>query len=392
MPEQRTVYLLMFDAFGQGGVARATLTLANHLADRHRVEVISLYRRREKTPYAIDPRVRLTVLRDARVHEGRLWRHLHGYPTRLRPEPSETQMSLLTDLLLRRRLSRLRPGVLVSTRPSLHLAATRFAPAHVKVVGQDHAPYDVRFANQRTAAVLREVLPRLDAYTVLTEGDARDYRATVPAAADAVLRMPNMLSWPVAAEAAPLERPRVVAAGRLSHVKGFRRLIRCFGAVADRHPEWDLRIYGSGNERGALVELVERLGLEERVSLPGHTDDLRSALAEASVFALSSHHEGFGMALVEAMSVGVPPVSFDCPRGPGELVDHGRNGLLVEDGDLVAFSDALSRMMSDPDLRRRLGREALADAAAYDPVGVLDQWEDLFARLDSPRPVLATAR
>jgi len=382
MAAQRTITILMFDAFGRGGVARATLSLANRLAERHKVEVITLYRRREQPRFPIDPRVRLTVLRDARLHEGLLWTALHRRPTRLQPEPSETEMSLLTDILLRRKLSRLKPGVLITTRPSLHLAATRFAPAHVKVVGQDHAPYDVRFGNPRQVEVLRATLPRLDAYTVLTEGDARSYRSSFPESGDAIVRLPNMLSWKVAAEPAPLENPVVVAAGRLSREKGFRRLVRSFAAVADQHPQWRLAIHGEGGTLGELEELVERLGLQDRVLLPGHTEDLRTELANASVFALSSHYEGFGMALVEAMSLGVPAVSFDCPRGPGEIVDDGRNGLLVEDGDLVAFSAALSRLMGDADLRRRLGGTALADAAAYDPDGVVAQWEDLFEALD----------
>jgi glycosyltransferase involved in cell wall biosynthesis len=383
MPAQRTVYLLMFDAFGRGGVARATLSLANRLAERHRVEVISLYRRRETPRFPVDPRVRLTALRDARVHEGLLWTSLHRRPTRLRPEPSETEMSLLTDILLRRRLSRLRPGILVSTRPSLHLAAARFAPSYVRLVGQDHAPFSVRFGNERQVEVLRDVLPRLDACTVLTAGDAADYRRELPQCADRVRHLPNMLPWPVADSPAPLERKVVVAAGRLAKEKGFRRLIRAFAPVAAAHPDWRLRIFGDGPERGELEALVDGLGLVGRVELPGHTADLRAELSQASVFALSSHFEAFGMALVEAMSLGVPAVSFDCPRGPGEIVDHGRNGLLVEDGDLVGYGEALSALVADPALRRRLGGQALRDAAEYDPERLLDRWEELFASLDA---------
>ncbi len=381
MPAQRTVYLLMFDAFGRGGVARSVLTLANRLAERHRVEVISLYRRREEPRFPIDGRVRLSVLRDARSHEGLLWTWLHRRPTRLRPEPSETEMSLLTDLLLRRRLGRLGPGVLISTRPSLHLAAVRFAPDHVRLVGQDHAPSAVRLANARQVDVLHAAVPALDAYTVLTDADAAEYRRTLPGCAERVSTMPNMLPWPVADAPAPLERKVVVAAGRLAKEKGFRRLVRAFAPVADRHPDWTLRIYGDGDERADLEQLVADLGLGGQVQLPGHTPDLRGALAEASVYALSSHHEGFGMTLVEAMSVGVPPVGFDCPHGPREIIRHGHNGLLVRDGDLPRFSAALESLIADESLRRALGAQAWRDAAAYEPERVVAEWEDLFDRV-----------
>jgi glycosyltransferase involved in cell wall biosynthesis len=381
MPVPRTIYLLMFDAFGRGGVARSVLTLASRLADRHQVEVISLYRRRAAPRFPLDPRVRLSVLRDARGHEGLVWRALHQRPSRLSPEPSETEMSLLTDLLLRRKLCRLRPGILVSTRPSLHLAAARFAPGHVSLVGQDHAPFTVRFANARQVDVLRAAVPALDAYTVLTDADAADYRRELPGCAERISTVPNMLPWPVADAPAPLDGRLVVAAGRLSKEKGFRRLLRAFAPVAQRHPGWRLRIHGEGEERAGLEALVRRLGLERRVELPGHTDDLRSALAEASVYALSSHHEGFGMSLVEAMSLGVPPVSFACPQGPAQIVDHGANGMLVEDGDLAGFSETLDRLVTDDALRRRLGARAWQDARAYAPERVLGDWEDLFDRV-----------
>jgi glycosyltransferase involved in cell wall biosynthesis len=381
MPVPRTIRLLMFDAYGRGGVARSVLTLANQLVERHDVEVITLYRRREEPRFPLDPRVRLTVLRDARTHEGLLWSRLHQRPTRLRPVPAETEMSRLTDILLKRKLSRLRPGLLVSTRPSLHLAALRFAPDHVQVIGQDHTPACVRFANPRQVDVLEHTVPALDALTVLTEVDAEQYRRRFPGSAERVLRVPNMLSWPVADAPAPLEPKVVVAAGRLVKEKGFRRLLRAFAPLAERHPGWTLRIFGEGEERRGLEALVEQLRLQDRVELPGHTSDLRSALREASVFALSSHHEAFGMSLVEAMSLGVPPVAFACPEGPAEIIDHDRNGLLVDEGDVAGFSLALERLVEDLPLRRRLGLQSWRDARAYDPDRVTGQWEELFERV-----------
>lgn len=381
MPVQRTIYLLMFDAFGRGGVARSTLTLANRLAERHRVEVISLVRRRAVPRFPLDPAVRLTVLRDVRS-EGMLWSALHRRPTRLSPEPVETDMSRLTDTVLRRKLSRLHPGILISTRPSLHLAAVRFAPEHMRLVGQDHMSFAARFANPRQVDVLTAAIPALDAYTVLTDADARDYARRLPDCAERIVRMPNMLSWPLPESPAPLLNKVVVAAGRLETEKGFRRLVGAFAPVARRHPDWNLRIYGEGSQRSELEGVVRDLGLAGRVDLPGHTDDLRAALSEASVFALSSYREGFGMALVEAMSVGVPPVSFDCPRGPGDIIENGRNGVLVDDGDVTGFSAALESLIEDEPRRRRLGTCAWQDAAAYTPGRVLVGWEGLFDRVE----------
>ena len=372
----------MYDATGHGGVARTVLNLAGQLAGHRDVRVISLFRRSDEPAYALDPRVRLEVLVDVRRGQAPLDRLRHRRPTGLRPAPSEQHLTRLTDRLLRRRLRALEPGTLVSTRPSLHLAATRWAAPGVRVVGQDHKNFPTRFANRRQAAVLRAAVPRLDAYVVLTHADAADYRRELPEGTRVeVIR--NALPWTPAETPAPLDTKVVVAAGRLAREKGFGRMVDAFAPVARAHPDWQLHIHGEGTERGPLLRKVSRLGLAEQVRLPGYADDFRSVLAGAAAYALTSRAEGFPMVLIEAMSAGVPLVAMDCPRGPGEIVADGTNGFLVDDGDVAGFSDALRTLVEDDDLRRSCGRQAHEDSRAYVADAVVADWLDLFARLDS---------
>src|SRR5690606_16480401 len=104
-------------------------------------------------------------------------------------------------------------------------------------------------------------------------------------------------------------------------------------------------------------------------------------LASASIFALASRHEGLPMAVLEAMSKGLPVVSFDVSPGLSLLVNDGRNGWLVEDGDVTGFSDGLFELVKDSDLRLRMGAAAHAVARQYEVAAVADGWEALFARL-----------
>jgi glycosyltransferase involved in cell wall biosynthesis len=176
-----------------------------------------------------------------------------------------------------------------------------------------------------------------------------------------------------------LESRTIVALGRLERRKGMHRVIQAFAPLAPRFPEWHLDIYGSGKEAPRLEELVSRLGLEERVRLRGHTTDVLGVLDDAAIFAMGSLYEGFPMSLLEAQSRGLPVVSFDCPRGPSEVVHDGVNGRLIPDGDLPGFTAALAEMMDDAPLRRTYGARALQDVELFGIPAVTRRWTDLFA-------------
>ncbi len=176
----------------------------------------------------------------------------------------------------------------------------------------------------------------------------------------------------------------VVAAGRLTWQKGFDLLIDAFVPVAAKHPDWKLRIYGDGVRRKKLKRRIIRQGVYNNVFLMGATQRLGEMMSRASVFALSSRYEGFGMVIVEAMSKGLPAVSTDCPRGPSEIIDDGRDGILVPNEDVAGLTRGLLELIEDDDRRARFGAAALEKAHEFD-IGVIGaQWVDLFDELVSP--------
>ena len=381
-PGHPSVTFVMFDAWGGGGVARTTANLANHLARTRQVRVISLYRWRRRARFELDPAVELVTLRDPTQRLPRWARVLDDWPSRLRPDPPERNMSLLTDLLLRRAIRAVPPGsVLISTRPSLHLACTAYVRRGVTTVGWEHMNFSSRMKSPRMRAVLEAAIPALDGYVVLTEADASDYRRELPLGNAEVAVIRNSVSWPILDEVPPRDSKVIVSAGRLVPHKGVKRLVRAFAPIASSHPDWQLHIYGDGNQKQEIKDLVARLGLETQVRVQGYAHDLHPVLAGASVFAMTSEKEGFPMVLIEAMSNGVPLIAFDCPRGPGEIIRHGRNGLLIPEGPTRRFRQALLSLVEDAELRERLGAQALRDAHAYAIENIAADWERLFARL-----------
>jgi glycosyltransferase involved in cell wall biosynthesis len=169
----------------------------------------------------------------------------------------------------------------------------------------------------------------------------------------------------------------VLGVGRLQAQKGFDLLIRAFGSIADRFPDWELVIFGEGPDRDALTGLAQALGLSSRVRLAGATPHPFAGVGHDDLFVFSSRYEGFGMALAEAMAAGMPVISFDCPFGPGRIVRHEVDGLLVPAEDGKALADAMRRLMADPVERARLAARAPEVTERFSPTRIFDCWDRL---------------
>jgi GalNAc-alpha-(1->4)-GalNAc-alpha-(1->3)-diNAcBac-PP-undecaprenol alpha-1,4-N-acetyl-D-galactosaminyltransferase len=190
--------------------------------------------------------------------------------------------------------------------------------------------------------------------------------------------VPNPVMPPPPGRVVPTDPPVILSIGRLVPEKGFDSLISAFARLAESHREWQLEIWGEGPERAALERLRDSLGLGGRVLLPGRTRDPYQVLRRASVFVMSSRFEGFGNTLAEAMSCGLPVISFDCPSGPRQLIRDGIDGLLVQPDDLGALATGIERLVLDRDLARRLGSRAPEIVDRFALSRVLERWDSVF--------------
>jgi glycosyltransferase involved in cell wall biosynthesis len=375
-PQPGPVRFLLAHAWGFGGTIRTTLTLAGALGDGPReIELVSVLRRRERPFFPLPEGVAVRALEDRRAPS--LPAQILGRLPSLLIHPEDYAYpwcSLWTDVRLLRGLRALRGGALIATRPALNLLAARLAHPSVTVIGQEHLNFGAH--RPRLAADIRRHYGRLDALTVLSSDDLRDYGGLL---GERVHRIPNPVSELDGGSADGTAKV-VVAAGRLNTQKGFDLLIDAWRPVARRHPDWTLRIYGSGPERAALEARAAGMPVE----LPGRTGALGAAMAAGSLFVLSSRWEGFGLVLVEAMGKGLPVVSFDCPRGPSDIVSHGEDGLLVPPEDVAGLTAALLELIEDPERRAWMAAAARATARRYAPAAVVPRWEALLQDLRLP--------
>ena len=179
---------------------------------------------------------------------------------------------------------------------------------------------------------------------------------------------------------------RVVTIGRYAYQKGYDLLLQAWAELSrirelENGEEWTLDIYGQGDQTD-YRQLMAELGIDSnRCHLNGPVEDVVKAYQESSIFVLSSRFEGFGMVLVEAMACGLPVVSFDCPAGPDEIITDGVDGLLVPSGDVHTLAEKLMVLMSDDNLRRRLGQQARQTAQRYEMTTIANQWIALFEKI-----------
>lgn len=175
---------------------------------------------------------------------------------------------------------------------------------------------------------------------------------------------------------------QIVAVGRVDANKNHEMIIRAFAKIADEYPDYRLTIYGEGELRQSLMKLTEKIGLDGCISLPGSISNVQDALYKASVFVLSSYSEGMPNTLIEAMALGLPVISTDCPcGGPKDLIIHGENGLLIKPGDWEDLVENLQKIIENPDFAEKIGRNAAKLKEELNPDVINRTWEEYFKKL-----------
>jgi GalNAc-alpha-(1->4)-GalNAc-alpha-(1->3)-diNAcBac-PP-undecaprenol alpha-1,4-N-acetyl-D-galactosaminyltransferase len=351
---------------GAGGAERVASTLANAWSSRgDQVTLMPTFSGRGECFFPLSPDARLVYLADL---------------------VSSRKRSLVNQFVrlraLRRFIVRECPDVIVSFLSNVNVAAVLASVGlGVPVIVCERTdPFEMPISGLLRLAC-RLTYRFADALVVQTDAVATKY-----ASSNRALRSVRVIPNPVARQVVDIQRhsgpgreKRLLSVGRLAEEKQFGLLIKVFAGLARQNQIWSLRILGEGPLRGTLQHQISALGLEGRVDLPGQSINIGNEMAEADLFVLTSKYEGFPNALVEAMAVGLPCVTFDCPSGPREISMNGQVALLVSLNDEQALGKALERLMLDAELRQALGSRARSSVMErFSSVRVLEQWDLLF--------------
>ncbi len=299
--------------------------------------------------------------------------------TRISIEKEEIKQSRLKRNLsrikaLRKLCKQYKPQALISFmgEPNFRALCATFG-LKVKNIVSVRANPSIEYAGKMGKFVGKKMLPKADGCVFQTE-DAKSW-------------FPKKLQKKSKVILNPVERRffeteyvggnNIVTLGRLDPIKNHKLLIEAFAEIKDEFENVNLEIYGSGDLEKELNELIESKGLNDRASLMGRTDNSAEVLAHSKVFVLSSNSEGMPNALMEALAVGVPCISTDCPcGGPKMLIEEGQNGLLFPVGDKDALANALRKVLSDDDFAKELSKNAKIKSEKFKTENVFGEWKD----------------
>lgn len=362
-PAARLQVMFVIPSFTAAGAERTFVNVANHLDRRRFAPTIAVYRDEGALRSELDPDVPVI---DLQCRRGR-W----------------------AVIPLARAIRRHRPDVIVST-----LLYPNAVAVLARILSGTHARVIVRESNHHTAAgrptsglaarVVAWAYRRADAVICLSKGVADDCirrtgvgqrRVRViynPIAVDRIReRLHDALPDPAGAR--DDSNFEIVAAGRLVEQKGFDLLVDACANLT--HLNWKLTIIGEGPLRGELVDLASRLGVSDRVRLPGAQPNPYPWIARADLFVLSSRWEGFGHVIAEAMACGIPVLAASCPSGPDEIITNDVDGLLCEPNSSSALAEGIRRLAGLRGDRERYAAQAAHTVRRFDIATIIAEYQ-----------------
>jgi len=347
--------MLVIGAFSYGGAERVMANIANYLAERHKVLLCTLFNR--EAPYKISEKVNL---KQGIATSGKIasFRELRKTAKEYKPD---VVLSFLTQINIMTIISLLgtKIPVVVSERND-----PNFEPA------------------QKYRKLLRKITFPFATGYVFQTADAKKYFSYKIQKNGVVIPNPVFVENEIKPISVLESKKEFVAVGRLTIQKNYPLLIRSFSKVIKSHPEFILKIYGEGELKGELLEEIKKTKSEDNIFLMGSSQTIHKDIVQSYGFIMSSNHEGMPNALLEAMALGLCCISTDCPcGGPKEIIEHEKNGLLVPVDNIKEMQMAITKVIEDQFLARKISINARKTKEKYSLELIGKKWENYLLQI-----------
>ena len=345
-----------------GGEQAINALLANLIVDDYDVRLVSIFKTGAHPCYLTDARIKLENIFTRKFSfKAHLFRFLCG---------------------IRSYVANTDADIIVFSSPAYSLFAEWFVKLGVKTVYWHHQAFTfgrkfgLEWLGSRAAAKFG------NAVVCLTRRAQGDYRSHF-GKAGRFEQIYNACFFEPLTSAYDVASKKIMSCGRLSYQKGFDLLVPVAAKVFKRYPDWQWHIYGDGPDRLKLEQMTQQAGLQNHLIWKGSSswDELIKAYPKYALFVLTSRHEGFPMALLEAQCAKMPIVSFNCPSGPDEIVTQGKDGFLIDCFDLDAMAERICMLIEHPEMRKEFSDYASISCNRFGREKFANQWRNLFETL-----------
>lgn len=328
----------------RGGTERVASLLANHLSCFYQISILSKDSYGGKNAYFLDD-----VVKDIKFTGSNFvfLKRCKQYVTKNNP-----------DIVIIHTMSKLTPALL-------------FSGIKAKCIWSiEHISYE--FHTLLYKQLRKRLYKKVDIIITLTKCDKENYKQLH----NNVTVIPNVTPLQILDKTSKNQSKTIVSIGRLTPQKGYDLLIKAWSSVEKIHLDWSLDIYGEGEDRYKLEQLIAENNIKN-ITLKGLIDNIQNVYDNATFYVMSSRYEGLPMVLIEAQSRGLPIISFDCPSGPSEIITEGVDGYLVENGNAELLAERISYLIANESMRKEFSINALRSAKRFKPDQIINQWTTL---------------
>lgn len=370
-----------------GGVEMAISLLSNALCKRgFDVEILCTYNF-GKPAYQIDPKVKITYLTEVLPNREGFYHAIRSKnPFAIIKEGIHSlQVLYQKKYCLKRAIMQIKEGIVISTRHEDTLLLSKYGSPNLLKIAQLH--HDHHF-DEKLFHDFKHNYHTIDYFVLLTDSLRDEISELMKPynTSTKCVTIPNFLPFEKESTLESKQK-QVVAVGRLHTDKAFHRLIDAWSLTHKVHPDWTLKIIGDGPLKSELHEQVSSLGLNDSIIFTGSLshEQVMEEMAHSSIYAMTSISEAFPFVLLEAMYNYLPIVAYDVRVGPPALVKHGETGYLVPDNDTEAFSNALCKLIDNPELIETFQRNAHKFVQNFSEDSVVKLWLEILSnKRDTP--------
>jgi glycosyltransferase involved in cell wall biosynthesis len=288
--------------------------------------------------------------------------------------PLNRKITLLKDIKkLRTILNTLQPTIVIANEyPFSIAAAITNKKKNYKAYSWEHSHFSTHKKNWFWTKMMSWYYPKLDGIICLNPDEQKLY---LPFNKKTII-IPNFVN--VNSEKTTTPKKQLLTIGRLTEAKGITELLPVANSILNKYPDWKWLIIGTGELEQQILEFIEDNNLAGKLILQKPlSDNINNDYQASSIYVMTSKHERFGMVLAEAMSNGVPCISFDCDTGPRHIITNNEDGLLIEKENPKKLAAAISLLIENEGVRKNMGKKAIANVQRFSPEKIYELWMEL---------------